>query len=44
MSLPIVIEPVSDTSSMAPPPATPFGFFIQEPGVTKDKKQKHEQT
>lgn len=39
-----MIEPVSDTSSMAPPPATPFEFPIQEPGVTKNKKQKQEQT
>ena len=29
------IEPVFDTSSIAPPPATPVRLFIQEPGVKK---------
>ena len=29
------IEPVFDTSSIAPPPATPLRLFLQEPGKTK---------
>ena len=41
----MLIEPVFDTSSMAPPPAAPFRWFLQEPGVKKQKtKQKQKRT
>lgn len=41
----MLIEPVFDTSSMAPPPAAPFRLFLQEPGVKKQKtKQKQKRT
>ena len=39
--LPMLIEPVFDTSSMAPPPAAPFRLFLQEPGVKKQNKNRN---
>ena len=35
----MLIEPFSDTSSIAPPPATPSALSLQEPGVKKTEKQ-----